>query len=95
MNETGNTLPRNAELPRKLGIFLRYLLAFDLLFFAYLLGGFVHGNVKPDTLVAVFGQVLLVSGMLLGNIAQLSQHNAKLKTIISWILLLCSIALAG
>ncbi len=90
MNETGNVVPRNAKFLKKSGVFLRYLLAFDLLFFAYLLGGYVHGSGNLSTLVGVFGQVFLVSGMLLSNIAQLSQHNAKLKNAVSLILLICA-----
>ena len=90
MDKTGNAMPRNAEFLKKLGVCLRYLLTFDLLFFAYLLGGYVHGHGKISTLAGVLGQVFLVSGMLLGNIASQSEHNAKSKNTVSVILLICS-----
>ncbi len=93
MNEAGHTMPRNAEFLRKLGVSLRYLLAFDLLFLSFLLGGYVHGSGNLKTIVGVLGQVFLVSSMLLGNIAQLSQHNAKLKQVVGLFLLACAFVL--
>jgi hypothetical protein len=93
MNEAGNPMPRNTEFPKKLGVFLRYLLAFDLFFLSFLLGGYVHGHGNLNTLVGVLGRVFLVSGMLLGNIAQLSQHGAKLKQFVGLVLLACAFTL--
>ena len=89
MNETGNTVSRNAEFVKKLGLCLRVLLAFDLLFLAYLLGGYVHGHGSLGTLLGALGQVLLVAGMQLNNMALQSEHNAKLKNTVSVILFIC------
>jgi uncharacterized membrane protein YjjP (DUF1212 family) len=79
---------KNLERTRKLGVFLRYLLAFDVLFFVFMLGEYVQGANNYKILIGHLGQIFFVSSMLFGNQAQLGE-NPKRNRRICVVLLLC------
>jgi hypothetical protein len=93
MNDRSSFKPRNEVFLTKMRKFLLYLLAFDVLLFVFVLGGYVHSGESYTTLVGGFGQILLVSSMLLGNQAQLHEENSKRNNRISGVILLCSFAI--
>lgn len=87
MNSKPESLKRTNAFLNK---FTACLLAFDLLFFAFLLWNYLQSRQNLDSLVGSIGQIFLVSSLWIGTLNAPSPQKTRAKNVAIFTLLVCS-----